>query len=109
MSKKATVRSCNPKMVKTATIGNATVAPVSAPVHPSGDLAQCIDNSEINRKKLQTWSESSKYKSISFWIQPNVIVTPDECIAEVANALTRFDEEKKAGTVKPVGDDVDKL
>jgi hypothetical protein len=59
------------------------------------------DSSEANRKKLQAWSESSDYKSISFWIPPNMQPGTDECVAEVANALIKFEEARKSGSIKP--------
>jgi hypothetical protein len=75
----------------------------------STEQVKDANSSEDNRKKLQAWSDSANYKSISFWVPPSVLASPDECIAEVASALTRFDAELKAGTIKPVGDNEDKL
>lgn len=82
--------------------------PVSAnPMESAKDSAvptkdEGVGSSQSNREKLQAWTKQSPHKSISFWVPPNVLASPDECIAEVASALTRFDEEKKAGKVKPV-------
>ncbi len=65
---------------------------------------QIIVSSEANRKKLQGWSESSSYKSISFWIPPNMQPGTDECVAEVANALIKFEADKKAGLIESEAD-----
>jgi hypothetical protein len=72
------------------------------PVAPaSGQAAvKAAGTADENRKKLQDWSEKSKYKSISFWVRPNVVASGDESIAEVANALTNFEQEKSTGTLK---------
>jgi hypothetical protein len=57
--------------------------------------------SDQNREKLQKWSKNSEYKSISFWIPPSMQPGTDECIAEVANALTKFELDLKSGAIKP--------
>ena len=61
--------------------------------------------SDQNREKLQKWSESSDYRSISFWIPPSMQPGTDECIAEVAEALTRFESELKSGSIEPANFD----
>ena len=61
-----------------------------------------VGSSQSNREKLQSWAKNSQHKSISFWVPPNVLASPDECIAEVASAMSRFDEEKRTGKIKPI-------
>jgi hypothetical protein len=55
-----------------------------------------------NSRKLQNWSENSRYKSISFWIPPHLQISTAECVEDVANALEKFEEEKKRGALHPV-------
>jgi hypothetical protein len=59
--------------------------------------------SDQNRAKLQKWSESSDYKSISFWIPPNRQISTEECIADVANALEKFELDRREGRLTPIG------
>jgi hypothetical protein len=82
-----------PKPSEPMKTGNCATAPMST---------QAADSSESNRKRLEDWSKSSTYQNISFWVPPNVLATPDECIAEVGNALVRFDKDKASGSIKPV-------
>jgi hypothetical protein len=52
------------------------------------------------RKKLRAWMDKSKHKNISFWVPPHVSGNTDAIISDVANALSRFEEEKAAGKIK---------
>lgn len=72
----------------------------------SGTVTATADQ---NRAKLQLWSKNADYKSISFWVPPNFVATPDECIAEVAQALTNFEAEVKNGTASPVDNNDNRL
>lgn len=90
MSKKDNIKECA-ATVNPMNSGKDIVVPATA---------QKVISSAANLKLLQGWSESSNYKSISFWIPPNMQPGTDECVAEVANALIKFESDKKAGLLK---------
>jgi hypothetical protein len=62
--------------------------------------------SEKNRKDLKEWFQKSEYTDVKFWVSPNVLASPEECVAEVLSAVTRFEKDKKSGKALPVGDDI---
>jgi hypothetical protein len=76
-------------------------APVVAPVS-TGNESVSVEN----RKRLQELYRKGGYSSVKFWVSPNSLVSEDECIAEVADALESFQKDKASGELKPVGDDV---
>lgn len=80
-------------------------APASA-LAPAVDCATLPSVSNTNRQRLQELYVKGGYSSVKFWVSPNAVVSEDECIAEVADALEGFQRDKAAGKLNPVGDDV---
>lgn len=102
MAKNGTVRPC--KNARKGTKPSASPALIM-----KSEQVTANSSADQNRAKLQSWSDHADYKSISFWVPPHIVATPDECIAEVAEAVVRFESEVKSGKLHPVADNDNKL
>lgn len=60
--------------------------------------------SEINRQRLTDVCKREGITNISFYISPDRIISTDAAVAEVAYALERFYEDRRAGRLKPDND-----
>jgi hypothetical protein len=59
------------------------------------------NHAENNRRRLNDICKRARYTNISFTIAPDRCPTFDCLVAEAADALERFYEEKKSGRLVP--------